>query len=191
MSIKSIAVYCAASTRLETSYTELADRTGKEIAKKKKRLAYGGGDTGLMKAVSHSCNEAGGEVLGIITEHLKDIERINHTADEVRIVQDMQARKMQMFLESDAFLILPGGFGTLEEVSEVLTWKQIGLHTKPIVFLNHKNFWDPLFSVIEKMIEEKMTPVKTPQLYEIITSPTDMWDAFKKANQKPFKMHEK
>ncbi|UNM06431.1 MAG: TIGR00730 family Rossman fold protein [Holosporaceae bacterium] len=191
MSIKSIAVYCAASTRLKESYTTLANSTGKEIAKKKKRLVYGGGNTGLMKAVSHSCNEAGGEVLGIITEHLKDLEHINHTADELRIVQDMQARKMQMFLEADAFLILPGGFGTLEEVFEVLTWKQIGLHTKPVVFLNYKNFWDPLFSVIEKMIEEKMTPVKTPQLYEIITHPEDMWAAFKNSNQNPFNMHEK
>lgn len=109
-----------------------------------------------------------GEVLGIITEHLKDLEHINHTANEVRIVQDMQARKMQMFLESDAFLILPGGFGTLEELFEVLTWKQIGLHTKPVVFLNHKNFWDPVFSVIENMIKEKWHLKRHPNFMKLL-----------------------
>lgn len=191
MTIKSIAVYCAASDKLDAKYKKLAVAVGQEIAKKKKRLVYGGGNTGLMKAVSHSCRNAGGDVLGVITEHLKDLEHINHNVSEVRIVQDMQDRKMQMFLESEAFLILPGGFGTLEEVFEVLTWKQIGLHTKPIVFLNFDDFWEPVFATIKKMMEEKTTPPHTEKLYEIIERPEEIWDALEKGSRTKFDPHQK
>ena len=177
MALHSIAVYCAASPRLDSVYIKAAADVGTQIAQHKKRLVYGGGNTGLMKAVSHACHEHGGEVLGIITEHLKDLELINHNVTEVRIEKDMQSRKMKMFLEADAFIILPGGLGTLEELFEILTWKQIGLHLKPIVFINIQGFWDPLFAMIQKLIKEKATLSNTPVLYETIETVKEMWDA--------------
>ena len=191
MTIKSIAVYCAASASLDEKYKLLAQEMGQEIAKHKKRLVYGGGNTGLMKEVSHGCHDAGGHVLGISTEHLKDLELINHDVTEVRIAEGMQPRKMQMFLEADAFIILPGGLGTLEELFEVLTWKQIGLHTKPIVFINFHGFWDPIFKLIEHLVAERATPHNTKDLYQVVSTPDAVWDALEKADLSPFDSSQK
>ena len=127
--IKSICVYCGASDDVQPGYIKLAEELGRELAKRDIRLVYGGGGVGLMGACARSTHEAGGEVLGIMPKFLLQKERV---FDEVehRIVDDMHTRKQMMFDESDAFIELPGGIGTLEEAVERLSWARLGLHPR-------------------------------------------------------------
>jgi uncharacterized protein (TIGR00730 family) len=181
MKIKSIAVYCGASDSVPQKYKDVAKQVGALLAKERIRLVYGGGDTGLMKIVSESCMEAGGNVLGIMTEYLEDFEDVNLDITELKIEKCMHSRKKQMFLEADGFIVLPGGFGTLDEIFEVLTWKQIGLHTKPIVFLSSDGFWDPLTPLIKKMIIEKTIPGWATDLFSIVTKVSEVLRELKKS----------
>lgn len=182
MKIKSIAVYCGASDAIAPKYKKTAEEVGKFLAKKNIRLVYGGGDTGLMKVVADACMKAGGSVLGVMTEYLEDFEDVNLDITELKIEKCMHTRKKHMFMEADAFLVLPGGFGTLDEVFEVLTWKQIGLHHKPFVFLNQDGFWDPLVSMIDKLIEEKTVPLWIKNLYSMATDTSEILKALENCN---------
>lgn len=165
MKFHSIAVYCSSSDNVPQSYKNIARHVGHLFAKEKIRLVYGGGDTGLMKTVSDACMEAGGTVLGIMTEYLENFEELNLNITELKIEKEMHARKKQMFLEAEGFLVLPGGLGTLDEIFEILTWKQIGLHNKPIVFLNHEKFWDALIPLLDQMLLSQTIPSWTKNLF--------------------------
>ena len=191
MKIKSIAVYCSSSDKIDQKYKEAARHVGELLAKNSIRLVYGGGGTGLMKEVSDACMKSGGDVLGITTEHLGDLEEANIDITELKIEKGMHSRKKKMFLEADAFIALPGGLGTLEEVFEILTWKQIGLHTKPFVFLNQDGFWDPLHSLIEKMIIEKMTPSHAKNLYSTVGCISEILEGLKRSAQAKYNSTEK
>ncbi|OFW69657.1 MAG: Rossman fold protein, TIGR00730 family [Alphaproteobacteria bacterium RIFCSPLOWO2_01_FULL_45_8] len=191
MTIKSIAVYCSASDRVAPKYKEAAKQVGHLLAKESIRLVYGGGDTGLMKIVSDACMEAKGQVLGVMTEYLEDFEDLNLNITELRIEKCMHSRKKKMFLEADGFLVLPGGLGTLDEIFEVLTWKQIDLHTKPIVFLNQDGFWDPLIPLMDTMIQEKTAPVWTKDLYSIVSDVGDILKGFRNSIQASHNSHNK
>jgi len=147
----SICVYCGASNTVGETYIRLAESLGRELARRDIRLVYGGGGVGLMGACARAAHESAGDVLGIMPRFLLQKERI-YTDVEHRIVEDMHTRKMMMFDEADAFIVLPGGIGTLEEAVEILSWARLGLHAKPMAFLDEDGFWSPFFELMEHII---------------------------------------
>ena len=155
--IKSICVYCGASNDVEPGYIALAEELGRELAKRDIRLVYGGGGVGLMGACARAAHESAGEVLGIMPRFLLNQEMIYEDVEH-RIVEDMHTRKQMMFDESDAFIVLPGGIGTLEEAVEVLSWARLNLHAKPMAFLDEDGFWSPFFEMMDHIIDGKFTP---------------------------------
>ena len=155
--IKSICVYCGSSNDVQPGYLLLAKELGRKLAENDIRLVYGGGGVGLMGACAAAANDNGGDVLGIIPRFLLQKERI-FEAVEHRIVEDMHTRKQMMFDESEAFIVLPGGIGTLEEAVEILSWARLSLHSKPMAFLDEDGFWDPFFELMDHIIDGKFTP---------------------------------
>lgn len=176
--LSSICVYCGASDAVNPKYIDLAKRLGTELAKSGLRLVYGGGGVGLMGACARAAHEAGGDVLGIMPRFLLDKERI-YTDVEHRIVDDMHTRKMMMFEEADAFIVLPGGIGTLEEAVEILSWARLGLHAKPMAFLDEDGFWQPFFELIEKIIEGGFIPAEFRSAMVHCRTPDETLDAIK------------
>ena len=155
--IRSICVYCGSSPGRGDLYLNAGQTLGRSIALAGMRLVYGGGTRGIMGAVADGALRAGGKVTGIIPRFLMNKEATEPALDrldEVIVTEDMHQRKHRMFEESDAFVALPGGIGTLEEIIEVMTWGQLGHHRKPMVFANINGFWDPLLVSIEHMRKE-------------------------------------
>lgn len=155
--LRSVCVYCGSSESTRAEYHDLATRMGQALAARGLRLVYGGGAVGLMGRCARAAHAAGGEVLGIMPRFL---ERREIVFSEVphRMVDTMHERKIIMFNESDAFVVLPGGIGTLEEAVEVLSWRRLDLHQKPIVFLAEDDFWAPFFHLIQHTVEANLTP---------------------------------
>ena len=155
--LDSVCVFCASSDGVDPAYRRDAALLGEALAEAGVRLIYGGGDVGLMGACARAAHEAGGDVLGIIPDFLTDRERLYAEVKTV-VVTSMHERKMMMFERSDAFVVLPGGIGTLEEIIELLSWRRLDLHRKPIVFHNPEGFWDPLFALLRHTIDQGLTP---------------------------------
>ena len=152
--IKSVCVYCASSTKIDKAYFEAANQLGKLLAEKNIRIINGAGCQGLMAAVSNSALEAGGKVTGVIPHFMVE-QGWNHTGLTQTIeTETMHERKNLMAEMSDAVITLPGGCGTLEELLEIITWKQLGIYLKPIVILNINGYFTPLLNMLEKAIEE-------------------------------------
>ena len=153
----SVCVYCGSSNTTRPEYLDLATRFGDALARRGVRLVYGGGSVGLMGRVALGAHNAGGQVLGIMPRFLA---RREITLDAVphRMVDTMHERKRIMFDESDAFVVLPGGIGTLEEAVETLSWYRLDLHKKPVVFLSEDDFWAPYFHLIQHTIDANLTP---------------------------------
>src|SRR5580704_5085632 len=151
--IRSICVYCGSGQGTDPVFTGAARVLGHMMAKAGIRLVYGGGRIGLMGEVARSVLDAGGTVTGIIPKFLKAREVMLADAQELHVVEDMHARKKLMFDKADAFIALPGGIGTLEELVEQLTWAQLGRHEKPILIANINGFWKPLLSLLAHMRE--------------------------------------
>jgi hypothetical protein len=151
--IRSICVYCGSGQGADPVFTAAARLLGQMMAKAGIRLVYGGGRIGLMGEVARSVLDAGGMVTGIIPQFLKAREVMLADAQELHVVEDMHARKKLMFDKADAFIALPGGIGTLEELVEQLTWAQLGRHEKPILIANINGFWRPLLSLLAHMRE--------------------------------------
>ncbi len=150
--LTSVCVYCGTGEKVDQAYKKEAARLGHLVAKQGLRLVYGGGKVGLMGIVAESAHDEGGEVVGIIPEHIQTKEIVNTKVMELHVVDSMHTRKRMMVEKSDAFVILPGGFGTLDETFEILTWKYLKLHDKPVVFINTKNYWQPLLQMIDHMV---------------------------------------
>jgi len=153
----SVCVYCGSSNDADPRYLKAAEDFGRALAENDMRLVYGGGGVGLMGAVARAAHEAGGRVLGIMPEFLRSREMLFDDVETI-VVPNMHERKMIMFERSDAFVVLPGGIGTLEEIVELLSWRRLDLHAKPVVFANLDGFWDPLFELFDHTIEAKLTP---------------------------------
>lgn len=149
-----ICVYCSASLEAAQSHMDGAYTLGKSMAENGMDLVYGGGQRGLMGRVASGMKAGSGHVTGIIPEFLTDYEVGNLDADDLQIVSDMHERKMGMFNAADAFVILPGGVGTLEELFEVLTWKQLRQHDKPILIVNKEGYWQPIADMIQQMRDQ-------------------------------------
>jgi uncharacterized protein (TIGR00730 family) len=155
--IRSVCVYCGSSPGRTDIYVKAGRTLGRSLAKAGLRLIYGGGTKGIMGAVADGALRAGGKVTGIIPRFLLNREATEAALvrlDELVITENMHERKHRMFEESDAFVALPGGIGTVEEIVEVMTWGQLGHHRKPIVFVNIDGFWDPMMAMLTHMREE-------------------------------------
>ncbi len=172
--IKSICVYCGSRLGRKQSFQDLANKVGLILAKNNIKLIYGGGNVGLMGIIATSVMENGGSVHGIIPGHLDEREKSHDTITELTIVNNMHQRKRMMFDHSDAFLVLPGSIGTLDETIEAITWAQLNLHDKPIVILNHENYWDPFLGLLENIIENEFTVPETLNLFHVVKSADDV-----------------
>src|SRR6266853_3341711 len=157
--IKSICVYCAAGPGKVPAFLDAAASFGRVLAENGIRLVYGGGSVGLMGALAESVLDNGGTVTGVIPDFLVNREHMLVRVQERIITRDMHERKRVMFERADAFVALPGGIGTLEELVEQLTWAQLGRHKKPILILNMEHFWDPLCALLDHM--EKLEFIRT------------------------------
>jgi uncharacterized protein (TIGR00730 family) len=185
--IKSICVYCASGPGNIPAFMDAASSFGRVLAENGIRLVYGGGSVGLMGALAESVLDNGGTVTGVIPDFLVNREHMLVRVQERIITRDMHERKRVMFEHADAFVALPGGIGTLEELVEQLTWAQLGRHRKPILILNIGGFWDPLCALIDQMrrlefiraglsvnllVAEKVDEI-LPKLYEAARSVTE------------------
>lgn len=151
--IQSICVYCGSSIKVDDIYKQTAKKLGEILAEEKHRLVYGGGHLGLMGIIADAVMDNGGNVYGVITEHLSGLEQPHKGLSELVVVQTMHERKQLMVDQADAFVILPGGLGTMDEFFEVFTWWQLGLHDKPIVIVNINDYWTPLLTLIDNIVK--------------------------------------
>jgi uncharacterized protein (TIGR00730 family) len=149
--IKTVCVYCGSGPGTNPRFVEAAQALGKIFAQNHIRLVYGGGSVGLMGAIAKSALDHGGAVTGIIPDFLRARENALTRVQEMIVTPDMHERKRLMFERSDAFVALPGGVGTLEELVEMMTWQQLGRHAKPILLANIDGFWEPLLALIAHM----------------------------------------
>ncbi len=152
--IRNVCVYCGSGLGSNPAYAEAARTLGKSLAQAGIGLVYGGGSLGLMGEVARATLKAGGHVTGIIPEFLSEKEQMLRDVNDLIVTRDMHDRKRLMFDKSDAFVALPGGIGTLEELVEQLTWSQLGRHTKPIVVANIAEFWTPFLSLLLHMKQD-------------------------------------
>jgi len=150
----SICVFCGAKTGNNPVHAQAARDLGAAMAEMGARLVYGAGDVGLMGTVARAAQAAGADTFGVIPAHLMRAEVGKRDLTRFVVTEDMHERKKVMFMNSDAIVVLPGGAGTLDEFFEVLTWKQIGLHQKPILLLNTEGYWNPLAALIDQVIAE-------------------------------------
>ena len=175
-----VCIYCAASQRVDERYRKLAEQVGARLARSGYELIYGGGDVGLMGALARSVHRHGGRVVGVIPEALQEREGIAYElADAIIVTQTLQERKAVMFTRADAFLVLPGGFGTLEEFMEVLTLRQLGYHHKPIVLLNYEGFFDLLLRFFEQLRRERFVPDRWP--FAVASTPDEAFALLERA----------
>lgn len=175
--IRSICVYCGSSSRVPKLFSDAATDLGRRIGQAGQTLVYGGGRVGLMGLCADACLQAGGDVIGIIPEHIQALE-VEHTAlTELHVVDSMHTRKKMMFDRSDGFVILPGGLGTLDETFEIITWRQLRLHDKPIVVCNLNGYWDPLLTMIDHQIDIGFCRPEHRQLFRVVDRVDQIQDA--------------
>lgn len=174
--MKSLCVFCGSSFGHRELFRETATELGRRLAKNGIRLVYGGGNVGLMGVVANAALAHGGEVTGVIPQFLKDWEVAHLDVTELHVTQTMHERKALMAERVDGFVALPGGFGTLDELFEILTWKQLRLHAKPIVLLNVGGFFDPLVAMVDKMVAEGYVSAQSRQLLQIAATLDDVFD---------------
>ncbi len=153
--LRTVCVYCGSNAGNRPVYAERAAALGTLLAREGIAVVYGGGNVGLMGIVADAALAAGGEVIGVIPEQLVNWEVAHRGLTKLEVVADMHSRKMRMFDLSDAFVALPGGFGTLDEMFEMLTWRQLGLGDRPCAFLDVEGFWTPLMAMLDRMVGER------------------------------------
>jgi cytokinin riboside 5'-monophosphate phosphoribohydrolase len=173
-----IGVYCSASDAIASHFKDAAHETGRQLAARGHELVYGGGRVGLMGVIARAVHDHGGRVVGAIPRALKEREGIAYeVADEMHVTDTMQERKRIIFTRADAFIVLPGGFGTLEELMEVLTLRQLGYHDKPIVILNTDGFYDRLLHLFDHFYETHTAHEKYRGLYVVADTPEEAIEA--------------
>ena len=187
---QSVCLFCGSSELSDPAYTEAARAFGAQTAAAGWRLVYGGGGVGLMGASARAAHAAGGRVLGVMPGFLRSRERLFDDV-ETLIVPSMHERKTIMYDQSDAFVVAPGGVGTLEEVIEVLSWKRLDLHSKPVIFLNLNGFWEPLLAVMEHSIAEGMTPASFREAWVVCDTVEASIDAMQAADDMPRLQHDR
>jgi uncharacterized protein (TIGR00730 family) len=174
--IKSITIYASASSKISPVYFEAAEKLGKLLAELSITCVNGGGINGLMAAVTDAVLENGGNVCGVAPRFMLDKGWINPSIREIIITPDMHNRKQTMADKSDAYIALPGGVGTLEELLEIITWKQLELHSKPIVILNTAGYYDYLLAMLDKAERENFIHSKLSKAYQVAATPEEAID---------------
>jgi len=167
--LDSVCVYCGSSDAADPAWLADAAYLGAALARDGLRLIYGGGGVGLMGACARAAHEAGGRILGVMPRFLATREIVLEAVPTV-IVGSMHERKIRMFDEADAFVVLPGAIGTLEEAVELLSWRRLGLHAKPIVFHSPRDFWKPLFALFDQFIAADLIPPEFTSCWATVDS---------------------
>ncbi|MQX34925.1 TIGR00730 family Rossman fold protein [Roseospira navarrensis] len=166
--LTSLCVFCGARSGANPDLVTAARALGTAIGASGRTLVFGGGRVGLMGELARATQEAGGHVAGFIPEHLERIEVADKALPELHIVPDMHTRKLGMFERADAFCVLPGGLGTLDETFEIMTWRQLGLHDKPIALLNIGGYWDPLLALVDRIIADGFAGESSRRLFTVV-----------------------
>jgi uncharacterized protein (TIGR00730 family) len=173
----SVCVYCGSESGKSGVHGAAAKRLGRILADNDIRLVFGGGSIGLMGVLAREVLSAGGTVVGIIPKHLQTVEITLHEVSELVVVDTMHERKKQMFKRSDAFVTLSGGLGTLDETFEVITWRLLGIHDKPIVIVNSDGYWTHFIELVEKVIHEGFARPSSRDLFAVVESVDDVLPA--------------
>lgn len=174
--IRAVCVFCASSQAVDDAFKNVALELGREMGKRGIDLVYGGASIGLMGCVARGVHEEKGRVIGVLPEFFKTKDIEYSEADELIVTQDMRERKAEMDLRSDAFIVLPGGIGTLEEAMEILSMRQLRLTDKPLVFINTRGFYDGLFATFEEMVDLKFAKTNILNMYEVVPDPQGALD---------------
>jgi uncharacterized protein (TIGR00730 family) len=168
--IRSVCVYCGSAGAVDERYRAAADELGRSVAAAGIKLVFGGGRIGLMGIAADAALAAGGQVIGVIPAALRDAELAHQGVSELVVVDTMHDRKRVMAERADAFAVLPGGIGTLDEAFEILTWRQLGLHDKPIFLVDVAGYWEPLRTLLDHIVEHRFATSLVPRLVEIVPS---------------------
>ena len=182
--VNSVCLFCGASNAADPDFLQAAADFGRVLAADGVRLVYGGGGIGLMGAAAKACHAAGGRVLGVMPDFLRTREVLYDDVETI-VVQNMHQRKALFLQESDAFVIMPGGVGTLEEITEVLSWRRLDLHRKPMVFVNLKGFWDGYLQVLQQTVEQRFTPSWVPDTWRVVDRVEDILPATRSPMPEP------
>ncbi|MEQ8806514.1 MAG: TIGR00730 family Rossman fold protein [Rhodospirillales bacterium] len=175
--ISAICVFCGSRMGSDPAYETAARDLGRMMAERGIRLVYGGGHVGLMGVIADAVLDAGGEVTGVIPDFLRRREVGRDDLTEMIVTDSMHSRKLRMFDEADAFVTLPGGLGTLDETIEVATWKQLGLHAKPIVILDAAGYWGALSSLLASVVKGGFAYGDIQTLWSVVDAPEQVFDA--------------
>ncbi|MEL6508979.1 MAG: TIGR00730 family Rossman fold protein [Pseudomonadota bacterium] len=177
----SVCVFCGSRKGTNPAYLQAAREMGKVLAANHWRLVYGAGDVGLMGEVANATQKAGGETFGVIPQHLLDWEVGKRDLTQFIVTENMHERKKVMYMNSDAIVVLPGGAGSLDEYFEVVTWRQLGLHNKPILLLNTDGYWDKLTQLVDHVIDEGFAEASFRDFTRVCQTPTDAEAALRAA----------
>lgn len=185
----SVCLFCGASDKADPEHMEAAQAFGATAAARGWRLVYGGGGVGLMGASARAAHAAGGRVLGVMPGFLRSRERLFDEVETV-VVSSMHERKLLMYDQSDAFVVAPGGIGTLEEAVEILSWKRLDLHSKPVIFLNVQGFWDTFFGLMQHSVAEGMTPPSFLDAWQVCETVDEAFALLEAAGDAPHLRHD-
>lgn len=181
--ISSLCVYCGSSNAVPLRHKDAAARLGRVLAEAGVSLVYGGGRVGLMGIMADAALAAGGRVVGVIPRHLVEVEMGHGSVSELHVVSTMHERKQKMFELSDAFAILPGGLGTLDEAFEMVTWRQLRLHDKPIVVVDQDGYWGPLMALIDAIEADGYAKGIRGRLLEVVANVDALLPALERASE--------
>lgn len=179
--IQAIGVFCSSYDSIDDGYKNVASELGQRLAEHHISMIYGGGVQGLMGCVANSVMAHGGRVIGFMPHHLKEFEDPNWAITEMHMVDTMHTRKRLMFEHSDAFIVLPGGFGTLDETFELITWRQLQLHDKPIIFLNVNDYWTPLQELTQNILDQHFAKPEHKDYFKFVNTIPEAFQALLKA----------
>ncbi|MFM7389480.1 MAG: TIGR00730 family Rossman fold protein [Vampirovibrionales bacterium] len=182
MSFK-VCVYCASSNTLADHHYQITQQLGRSLAQHHMTLVYGGGNAGLMGTVANAVLDEGGHVIGVIPHKLASLEYAHHGINELYFVDTMYERKQMMTTLADAFVVLPGGFGTFEELFEIWTASYIGFHNKPIILVNHDNFYQPLMTWLEGLVPQGFVKLSSFNAVTLVNTVEEAMALLEKANQ--------
>jgi len=189
--IKRLCVYCGSSTGIDAGYREAAARLGTLLAGSGVELVYGGGRVGLMGVLADAALAGGGRVTGIVPRHLHDREVAHRGIQNLIVVASMHERKQRMFELADAFAVLPGGLGTLDETIEMLTWRQLGLHGKPVIIADIAGYWAPLIGLFEHAIARGFAAASSREFYRVVARIEDVLPTLAALPQPPARVESK
>ena len=172
--LTSLCVYCGARTGTDPAHRAAAERLGALLGRHRIKLIFGAGSVGLMGVVADAALAVGGEVIGVIPRHLNKVELAHDRLTEIHVVNSMHERKQRMFELADAFAILPGGLGTLDETIEIITWRQLRLHHMPVILIDYNGYWKPLIDLVHHVVTQGFADPSATELFTVVNSVDDV-----------------